>query len=1326
MARLSKVKRSKAKKAAEAEALSAVPGESQNLQSGAAEKKNVMLKSVKKKKTKPNNHPEVDAASRKRIIQLLRNFRDSPEQEYTFKNPLKIEERALIHELSRSMCMSSKGTGKGADRTVFLRKLQKMKTKSLKDKIRFLKFSEESKEVLLNLFMQYPPGQDGLKQLKLNGCSRMKKKTSNKWDDTFCKPMMKREDISKKVKALSLRVKNDKDLSKINEQRSKLPIASYRDAILSEIENHQVVLVSGETGCGKTTQVPQYLLDKMWESGQTCKIICTQPRRISATSGVAERISQERGESVGETVGYKIRLESRGGRQSSLMLCTNGILLRLLVTDGLVGSDRGSSSRAEFSTLSQITYIVVDEIHERDHYSDFILAILRDMLPGYPHLRLVLMSATMDVERFSQYFGGCPIIEVPGFTYPVKNFYLEDVLSILKSAKDNNSDVTLPSSSSEQQATTAELKMALDEAIDLAWSDDELDALLELIAADGTSKVLNYQHSQTGLSPLMVFAAKGRAGDICMLLSLGADSLLKAKDGSTALDCAKRAEQTEAAEAISGHLTHASLNSKNSQKLVDEYLSSVDPQLIDIILIEKLLRKICIDSKSGAILVFLSSWDDINRTRERLLANQFFKDPSKFLILPLHSMVPSTDQKKVFNRPPHGCRKIILSTNIAETAVTIDDVVYVIDSGRLKEKSYDPYSNVSTLQSSWVSKASAKQRAGRSGRCQPGVCYHLYSKLQAEGFPEYRIPEIKRMPIEELCLQVKMLNPNYDIGEFLNKTLDPPVYEAIKNAVSVLKEIGALSSEEILTELGYQLGSLPVNPLTSKMLFFAILFKCVDPALTLACASYYRDPFTLPMLPEEKKKAADARVELAALYGGHSEQLAVVAAFECWENAKKNSLKAKFCSEYFLSYSTMNMLSNMRKQLQRELMLMGYIPDKISKNTCNQNAREPGILHALLVAGLYPKVGRVNPSTKSRRNMHILTASGDSVRVNYQSTQPLSSLKKSSDSALVVYNEMTQGDMGLQVKKCSIISNIPLVLVANEIAVAPSKDNHDGDSESKSGDNKGEIPNEGEVMSSADNHVLVVLDRWLFFKSTALEAAQIYCLRERLSAAISFQATKPRKALPPPLSATVDAIAHILSSDVQPRKSFPSNSVEAPTMPASTNPTPSSFLRSLFSMGDWVTRTHDQGITPKYSRDDTVTINSVAQETDQETKRKKKKSKTDQGITPKNSGDDFVTTSSVARETDQETKHKKKKSKTDQEITPKNSGDDSITTSSVPQETDQATKHKKKKSKRKNLVQSSTVNKVSVPETSTGFDTRDFGPYGPRGASSKKRRRSGM
>ncbi|XWS30127.1 hypothetical protein CRYUN_Cryun24cG0091200 [Craigia yunnanensis] len=479
------------------------------------------------------------------------------------------------------------------------------------------------------------------------------------------------------------------------------------------------------------------------------------------------------------------------------------------------------------------------------------------------------MSATLDTERFSQYFGGCPIIRVHGFTYPVKIFYLEDVLSILKSGDNSHLISDNASVPNEDSELTEEDKIALDEAINLSWSSDEFNPLLDLVSVEGGSKVHNYQHSLTGLTPLMVFAGKGRMDDVCMLLSFGVDCHLISKDGNRALEWAEQENRQEAAEIIKKHIQSLRFEF-GGQQLLDKYIAAIDPEIIDVVLIEQLLRKICIDSNEEAILVFLPGWEDINRMKENLLANPFFKNSSRFVIIPLHSMVPYAVQRKV-----------------------------------------------------------------------------------------------------------KLLDPNCKVEDFLQKTIDPPVSESVRKAASVLQEIGAFSHDEELTELGEKLGYLPVHPLTSKMLFFAILMNCLDPALTLACASNFRDPFVLPMRPNEKQKAAAARHELASLYAGQSDQLAVIAAFECWKNAKQRGLEGRFCSQYFISSSTMNMLLGMRKQLQAELIRYGFIPDDVSSYSLNVN--HPGILHAVLVAGLYPMVGRMLPARLGKQ-IFVGAAAGSKVR----------------------------------------------------------------------------------------------------------------------------------------------------------------------------------------------------------------------------------------------------------------------------------------------------------------------------------------------------------
>lgn len=192
------------------------------------------------------------------------------------------------------------------------------------------------------------------------------------------------------------------------------------------------------------------------------------------------------------------------------------------------------------------------------------------------------------------------------------------------------------------------------------------------------------------------------------------------------------------------------------------------------------------ESPKGAILIFLPGYDEIVTLRE-LIINDFSElDASKYVLFTLHSQMQSGDQKRVFRRVPPDVRKIILSTNLAETSITIDDVVFVIDCGKVKEKSFDNL-GVSMLKSVWISQASAIQRRGRAGRCRPGVCYHLYSSYRYKHMQKYQVPEILRMPIHELCLQIKLLSPNTSIGEFLSRAPDPPSPLALKNSINLLK-----------------------------------------------------------------------------------------------------------------------------------------------------------------------------------------------------------------------------------------------------------------------------------------------------------------------------------------------------------------------------------------------------------------------------------------------------------------------------------------------------------------------------------------------------------
>lgn len=202
-------------------------------------------------------------------------------------------------------------------------------------------------------------------------------------------------------------------------QRRSLPIYAYRQHIIDTIDQNQVVVISGDTGSGKTTQVPQYLLETNQKRQKPCRIICTQPRRIAAIS-ISDRVAFERGERLGDAIGYQVRLESQLSPKSNLIFTTSGYLLRCLVS---------GTKREIFKTT---THIILDEVHERDKFTDFLLIAIKDALTSYPDLKIILMSATIDSNVFINYFdGGCPHVDIPGRMFKVNVFHLEETLSMV-------------------------------------------------------------------------------------------------------------------------------------------------------------------------------------------------------------------------------------------------------------------------------------------------------------------------------------------------------------------------------------------------------------------------------------------------------------------------------------------------------------------------------------------------------------------------------------------------------------------------------------------------------------------------------------------------------------------------------------------------------------------------------------------------------------------------------------------------------------------------------------------------------------------------------
>lgn len=489
------------------------------------------------------------------------------------------------------------------------------------------------------------------------------------------------------------------------QETPRLPIYGLFHRIITCIEDNNVTILSAATGSGKTTQIPQYILEYYLQAKEHFdrppSVLVTQPRRIAAKT-VAQRVATEREQmrpGGSQSVGYSVRFESKPPtalQDGSILFCTAGVLLRRLQKD---------------PNLASVTHLILDEVHERDVFTDILLLVTRGILKQRPDLRLILMSATMSAEKFVNYFreGGLrvgTVLDVEGTNYLVTDMYLGEIMQKFNIRRDRLS--------SESQ-----------------------------------------EYLQTELS-----------------------------------------------------LTRTDEN-RESALIVEEEALKVVP----LDLMAELMCSIIKEKPPGAILAFIPGWEEITQLHQLLQARLppgIGGDSIEYHLL--HSTSPLGAADAAFKRPPPGVRKVILATNLAESSITIPDVVYVIDSGKQKVMHYDQRLRMNILEPCWISKANLRQRLGRAGRCQPGEYYGMISRERSRGLPEQTLPELLRLSLDEVCLNLKAMGLTGAAGRILGTAMDPPERGAVRAAIERLHQIGAIDAEERVTPLGRLLANLPLHP----------------------------------------------------------------------------------------------------------------------------------------------------------------------------------------------------------------------------------------------------------------------------------------------------------------------------------------------------------------------------------------------------------------------------------------------------------------------------------------------------------------------------------
>ncbi|GAX81778.1 hypothetical protein CEUSTIGMA_g9206.t1 [Chlamydomonas eustigma] len=538
-------------------------------------------------------------------------------------------------------------------------------------------------------------------------------------------------------------------------KRLGLPVWQAKDEFIKMVNEHQTTILVGETGSGKTTQIAQFVAEAGYAQNRKA-IACTQPRRVAAMS-VARRVAEEMDVTLGEEVGYSIRFEECSGPKTFIKFCTDGMLLREAMSDPL---------------LEKYSVIILDEAHERTLATDVLFGLIKEVLKQRKDLKLVVMSATLEAEKFQGYFLEAPLMKVPGRLHPVEIFYTQDP------------------------------------------ERDYLEAAIRTVV------------------------------------------------------------QIHACE------------------------------------------------PPGDILLFLTGEEEIEDACKKITkeVTQMGEKVGPIKVQPLYSTLPPQQQQKIFDPAPPPAReggpagrKIVVSTNIAETSLTIDGIVYVIDPGFAKQKVYNPRIRVESLLVSPISRASAHQRAGRAGRTQPGKCFRLYTETSfKKDLQEQTYPEILRSNLGSVVLQLKKLGIN-DLVHF--DFMDPPAPETLMRALEMLNYLGGIDDDGELTPVGTMMSEFPLDPQLAKMLVAAPEFRCSNEILSIAAMLSSPNVF---MRPREAAKAADeAKARFTHIDGDH---LTMLNVYHAWKSKQEDS---SWSYDNFLNFRSLKSADSVRTQLVRICTRMG-------------------------------------------------------------------------------------------------------------------------------------------------------------------------------------------------------------------------------------------------------------------------------------------------------------------------------------------------------------------------------------------------------------------
>uniref|UniRef100_A0A182F6C1 Helicase-associated domain-containing protein n=1 Tax=Anopheles albimanus TaxID=7167 RepID=A0A182F6C1_ANOAL len=762
-------------------------------------------------------------------------------------------------------------------------------------------------------------------------------------------------------------------------QRAQLPIACCRNDILDWLASADpVAIITGAVDVNRGVQTVQYILEDCSAGDKACRALCVQSTEQEVLI-IVKQVCQERKESIGKTVGYDVTFSHLLNDDiTNVVICSTQTLLAHLM----------APSGEKFFRM--LTHLIVDDVGQRTFENDLLLHLLKEKISKHKSLKLLLLSSKHQAEDANRVFNHAPNFAVPEYKHiiarqscdqlAIRDIYLATILTkfstntVIQNMKSVIQDISALEKVAnfepqlQYQYLDSNVRNHLDILLKHCWlskSEDSFEELMQFYQLNPF--MVDYLASETKMSALMIAAHHGHIAIVEFLLALGANPYLKGKGQLEVVHWCFSQADAECLSMIDRHYDQYRSHPaewRYEQALLWMYQRLHNPYAVDYQLVANIVLYIYENIPAGPILIIMPEFTDIMACYDLLRRTPKMNlPPNSFVVL--HRFVADDEiASEVEHIGAVAFQIILLEDCMLGAMPKIGTVDYVIDTGLTDCRSYNTTDGSCKPHfKQLITKEMAKVRSAIAQR----TCFHLYSMQQELWCMEEKEQKSRNYPpMAELLLKFVVCRPSASGVSFLERALAGTLDLKVPGFLEHLQQIGAICIRDLApTNLGLLLANLCNSAALGKALLYAIMFRCIDPVLTIVASLLVGDPFIEPRNETERKRIACVKASFDRR--SLSDFYVLLRLYQEWNVAKVALNDGSMVDQHCLKLGAMEAISNLRTRLMSHLRALDIVTVGRSVNVhqLNERSSQWSTIKGCLAAGLYPNLVKMNYETLS-------------------------------------------------------------------------------------------------------------------------------------------------------------------------------------------------------------------------------------------------------------------------------------------------------------------------------------------------------------------------